>query len=262
MGAGNVYLFVPNLIGYARILLALLAFHWMPTDPALAMAAYAISCLLDAVDGLAARALGQSECLLGTLFLQERKSSSLCGVLIQLKLKKKGSRFGAVLDMVTDRFTTAGLLVYLGHRFPAYLLWAQALIALDLTSHYAHMVSSLTLGSSSHKKVGPQTPWLLRLYYENPAVLFLVCAGNEVFLMVCYLLGWPELFSSETRGRDGRPLLRLLLLGLGALSAPVFAFKQILNGIQLLGASSDLVQADQKTLLKGKSPRRRSPKQE
>lgn len=92
----NVYLFVPNLIGplnnvpyaylililtsaslviagYTRIILAALSLHYMSTHPKYCTALYGISCLLDAVDGKAARWLGQE------------------------------SKFGAVLDMVTDR---------------------------------------------------------------------------------------------------------------------------------------------------------------
>lgn len=69
----NVFLFVPNLIGYARIILAALALTYMPEHPRYCTLLYGLSCLLDAVDGQAARALGQT------------------------------SKFGAVLDMVTDR---------------------------------------------------------------------------------------------------------------------------------------------------------------
>ena len=59
--------------GYSRVLLAAVALHFMSYHPKYCTLAYCISCLLDAVDGQAARALGQT------------------------------SKFGAVLDMVTDR---------------------------------------------------------------------------------------------------------------------------------------------------------------
>ena len=61
------------VIGYTRIILAALALHYMNYHPKYCTVLYCISCLLDAFDGHAARALGQS------------------------------SKFGAVLDMVTDR---------------------------------------------------------------------------------------------------------------------------------------------------------------
>ncbi len=70
---------------------------------------YGISCLLDAFDGMAARALGQS------------------------------TRFGAVLDMVTDRCTTSCLLCFLTAAYPRATLLFQGLITLDFSSHYIHM---------------------------------------------------------------------------------------------------------------------------
>lgn len=63
----------PHHQGYTRILLAGISLHFMSYHPKYCMFAYCISCLLDAFDGQAARALGQT------------------------------SKFGAVLDMVTDR---------------------------------------------------------------------------------------------------------------------------------------------------------------
>ncbi|KAI9510852.1 phosphatidylinositol synthase [Russula earlei] len=56
----NVFLFVPNLIGYSRIILAGLALHYMSYHPKYCTVLYCVSCLLDAVDGQAARALGQT----------------------------------------------------------------------------------------------------------------------------------------------------------------------------------------------------------
>lgn len=110
----NVFLFVPNLIGYARVILAAVSLYYMPVRPLLCTAVYGISCLLDAVDGQAARALGQT------------------------------SKFGAVLDMVTDRCTTACLLCFLAIKYsdtPAAVITFQFLIALDFASHYIHMYS-------------------------------------------------------------------------------------------------------------------------
>ena len=59
--------------GYTRVIMAVLSLHYMSYHPIYCTLLYSISCLLDAVDGQAARALGQT------------------------------SKFGAVLDMVTDR---------------------------------------------------------------------------------------------------------------------------------------------------------------
>ncbi len=204
----NIFLFVPNLIGYARIITGLWACFILDQSPVWALALYSISGLLDAVDGTAARALNQ------------------------------GTRFGAVLDMVTDRSATACLVVYLAHVYPQWMFGFQLLIALDLSSHYFQMVSSLTLGLDSHKSLKDSAPWLLRLYYTNRLVLFLVCAGNEAFFVGLYATYW---FDSA--------LTRWIVL----LTSPVFVLKQLLNLVQLVDASRALGLKDQETRRKGKS---------
>ena len=55
----QVLLYVPNLIGYARIVLLLLSLRTMLTDPYTTAALYMLSALLDAFDGMAARKLNQ-----------------------------------------------------------------------------------------------------------------------------------------------------------------------------------------------------------
>ena len=55
----NIFLFVPNLIGYARIILAFVSYACLSSHPYTATSLYALSGLLDAVDGYAARILNQ-----------------------------------------------------------------------------------------------------------------------------------------------------------------------------------------------------------
>ena len=151
----NIFLFIPNLIGlwhppisspptntdlgYFRIVLALASLYYMPLHPRTCCLLYTISCLLDALDGYTARIYQQS------------------------------SRFGEVLDMVTDRCTTSCLLVFLAQAFPRWSIVFQALISLDLASHYIHMFATLSMGESgrSHKKVDQSRSWLLNQYYSN-----------------------------------------------------------------------------------------------
>lgn len=111
----------------------------MPLHPRTCAVLYSISCLLDALDGHAARVFEQS------------------------------TRFGAVLDMVTDRCTTSCLLVFLSSAFPRWAILFQALIALDFSSHYMHMYVTLVVGGvdSSHKNIDKSKSWLLNLYYTN-----------------------------------------------------------------------------------------------
>ena len=111
----------------------------MPLHPRTCSLLYSISCLLDALDGIAARRYNQS------------------------------TTFGAVLDMVTDRCTTSCLLVFLASAWPRWSIVFQGLISLDLASHYIHMYATLTMGAQgqSHKKVDSSRSWVLHLYYTN-----------------------------------------------------------------------------------------------
>lgn len=56
----SVWLYVPNLIGYVRVITGLFAFFFAFDSPGVAAALYTVSYSLDALDGVAARALGQS----------------------------------------------------------------------------------------------------------------------------------------------------------------------------------------------------------
>ena len=128
-----------DFLGYSRIVLALASLYYMPLHPRTCSLLYSISCLLDALDGIAARYFRQS------------------------------TQFGAVLDMVTDRCTTACLLIFLSTAFPRWAILFQGLISLDLASHYMHMYATLTMGGSgqSHKKVDENRSKLLHFYYTN-----------------------------------------------------------------------------------------------
>ena len=57
----EIYFYVPNLIGYARIIFAFLAFHYAYSNYIYFAVCYSISMGLDAFDGMAARALKGSE---------------------------------------------------------------------------------------------------------------------------------------------------------------------------------------------------------
>ena len=60
MSEPNIFLFVPNLIGYGRIIFGIISFILMPNHPLGASICYFLSAFLDAFDGHAARALNQS----------------------------------------------------------------------------------------------------------------------------------------------------------------------------------------------------------
>lgn len=182
--AENIFLFVPNLIGYARIVLAIVSFYYMPTEPNVAVSCYLLSGLLDAFDGHAARYLNQ------------------------------GTKFGAMLDMLTDRCATMCLCVVLAMFYPKWAILFQLSMSLDIASHWLHMHSSMMKGSSSHKTIDLSANPILRLYYTSRVcqfpflniklkkklinfrifkpVLFFMCAGNELFFSMLYLLNFFE----------------------------------------------------------------------
>ncbi|KAI0763677.1 phosphatidylinositol synthase [Irpex lacteus] len=210
----NVFLFVPNLIGYSRIILAGLSLHYMSFHPKYATLAYGISCLLDAADGHAARALGQT------------------------------SKFGAVLDMVTDRCTTSALLCYLSATYPDYTMAFQFLITLDFASHYMHMYSSLVTGSRSHKTVKSDVSRWLNLYYD-PTILFIVCAGNELYFVALYLMKWVHIPLAASFGLEPNVITNCTWAELMAyVCLPICVFKNFINLIQLWKASKILVGVD------------------
>jgi hypothetical protein len=213
-----------------------------------------------------------------------------------------GSKFGAVLDMVTDRSSSVLLLAYLMHHghsmdvsFPPHCildfvnsrqdifqvpsfgftlghgtrsLMLGVLIALDISSHYMHMVSSLMLGATSHKKISSVAhgakdcasvrlgEWLLKWYYESQLVLFCVCALNEAFFLALFMSGVPKekvagaVNSVAGYLRQSTPngvlddIYTCYLPVLFSIAAPVACLKQAVNIIQLSRAARNLVQAD------------------
>lgn len=195
----TILLYIPNLIGYFRIITAVISFLLMPSHPVATLIFYGISGFLDAFDGYAARKFNQ------------------------------GTRFGAVLDMVTDRCATTSLIVYLAVLYPRYFFIWQLLVSLDLASHYIHMYAMLSAGSTSHKNVDESQSKLLSLYYTNRKVLFIVCAVNEFFYVAVYLHYYGFFWLGTVTA---------------VLSAPIWFFKQVANVIQLKSALLILARMD------------------
>ncbi|KAJ3339111.1 CDP-diacylglycerol-inositol 3-phosphatidyltransferase [Gonapodya sp. JEL0774] len=235
----NIYLWLPNLIGYIRVILAIVSLYFMPWHPHYATTLYTTSCLLDAVDGLAARALDQS------------------------------TKFGAVLDMVTDRCATTCLLCYLASAYPEWAILFQLLISLDISSHYMHMYSTMSQGSASHKALPSTANPLLRLYYSSRAVLFWICFGNEACFVVLYMLRYEKVEWSFIVDRANIPLPlyhfpqppRLQVSTVASIifytSLPICILKQILNLLQLAGACSQLARMDQAEWIEKERVRRK-----
>ncbi|VDP90025.1 unnamed protein product [Echinostoma caproni] len=139
--------------GYGRIILLLCSCYCMRTNCVAAAIAYIISGLLDALDGHAARILNQS------------------------------TKFGAMLDMLVDRCATMCLLACLIVFYPTWMFVFQLSMIVDISSHWLHMHSSILGGGQSHKTIDMNASPILRLYYHNRIVLFLMCLGNEIQLL-------------------------------------------------------------------------------
>ena len=202
----DVLRYIPNKIGFSRVITMVLSLFLMRSHPTYTTIVYGISCLLDAVDGTMARKYDQC------------------------------SLFGAVLDMVSDRSTTACLICYLCcayfDRCPLLVPVLQLLNALDLSSHYMHMYATLNCTKeTTHKKIEKEQ-WLLNLYYSRRDVLFTVCAFNELFYLALYWYSFPKY---STLG-----LVTLIIC------LPGYIFKQIANVIQMNRAAMLLATKDAK----------------
>ncbi|XP_029163149.1 CDP-diacylglycerol--inositol 3-phosphatidyltransferase [Nylanderia fulva] len=158
----NIFLFVPNIIGFGRVILALISFYFMPTNYVIASWCYVVSSLLDAIDGHAARYYNQS------------------------------TKFGAILDQLTDRVGTMCLMVTLCLFYPTYTFWFQLSMAIDIACHWIYLHTTLLQGKTSHKFIDMSENPIMRLYYTNRTVLFFMCAGNEAFYAGLYLLHFTE----------------------------------------------------------------------
>ncbi|KAJ8436034.1 hypothetical protein Cgig2_007692 [Carnegiea gigantea] len=133
------------------------------------------------------------------------------------------STFGAVLDMVTDRISTACLLVTLTQVYRPGLIFL-SLLALDIASHWLQMYSTFLSGKASHKDVKDSSSWLFRLYYGNRKFMAFCCVSCEV------------LVSSARQS--------LLLGALEVLVLFGWAVKQMVNVIQLKTAADACVLYD------------------
>ncbi|KAF6170353.1 hypothetical protein GIB67_043043 [Kingdonia uniflora] len=89
------------------------------------------------------------------------------------------STFGAVLDMVTNRVSTACLLLILSQLYRPGLIFL-SLLALDIASHWLQMYSTFLSGKASHKDVKDSTNWLFKAYYENCLFMAYCCVASEM----------------------------------------------------------------------------------
>ena len=169
ISGNDVVHFVPNYIGYARVACALASFILMTLDTCwlLATALYLSNFVGDLFDGLAARKLDQC------------------------------STYGSVLDMVTDRCSTLGLLFILSVEYseidasmnaPWFRLAFLALVLLDISSHWVQTYSALSTGHHHKSEAGNKgRSFLVRWFYQYYYFFGYLCVGTEFTYVSLYV---------------------------------------------------------------------------
>ena len=211
----SVFFYVPQFIGYFRVLSTLVSIFYAIHAVAnkgeyhkRAIVGYAVSFVLDAVDGVAARKFDQS------------------------------SHFGAVLDMITDRCTTAAFLVILTWLYTE--KWQRLMLIivlmLDVASHWVAMYSSLKFGLH-HKetKQNKKQFFLVRWYYSNYYFFGACCVGAEITYMVAFAKAF------NPKGIFFYPFTHDQIFYL-----PLFfcCVKNLVNAVQLFSASKIIAKED------------------
>ncbi|KAK2964895.1 putative CDP-diacylglycerol--inositol 3-phosphatidyltransferase [Blattamonas nauphoetae] len=162
MARNPIFLYIPNLIGYARIALTIVTFLFY-SSPVKFFSCYVLALLGDAFDGLAARKFNQS------------------------------TKFGALLDMFTDRGSIVSMFCVLSALYPSLSGLFMALAFLDVASHFVRMYTSFFLGFKSHKDANTKkSSPLLRSYYQNRFVLVLIIAGHDGLWLLLYVLYYVD----------------------------------------------------------------------
>jgi len=245
--AADVLTFAPNLIGYLRVALLCAACWFVNTDHRACLALYCASFGLDVLDGPVARRLQQS------------------------------TRFGASLDMLTDKASTPVLLLALSRRHPATSWVLVPCVLLDVASHFFLVQATAQRGGRSHKAgsgVEASAPLssLVRLFYAHKPFFGWTCLGHEIFVVALYwvshepaagplMIGGAPWAALQAMAGGGDGLLAVVLGGaaseglhllplLALLALPSFLTKTVVHVAQLAGAVTALaaVDADERNL--------------
>jgi CDP-diacylglycerol--inositol 3-phosphatidyltransferase len=210
--ARDVLVYIPNLIGYARVVLTLTSLVLMTAVPSqwlLAVVLYFLSFAGDMIDGMAARRYNQC------------------------------SQFGGVLDMITDRCSTLGLLMVLSSasKSDVYSLIYMGLAILDVSSHWIQMHS--TLGQHHKSEEGNQgRHFLVRWFYKYYWFFGYLCVGAELTYITSFAL---IRMSDKNEWYKVVETLRYLCL-------PGCVLKQCVNTSQLLSACYAIAEMDARNI--------------
>jgi CDP-diacylglycerol--inositol 3-phosphatidyltransferase len=210
--AHDILWFIPNLIGYVRVLFTLTSITLMMAVPSqwiLAVVLYFASFAGDLLDGMAARYYNQC------------------------------SQFGGVLDMITDRCSTLGLLMVLSSTSTssnaAWSLVYTGLAILDVSSHWLQMHSTLSSGKHHKSDEGNQgRHFLVRWFYKYYWFFGYLCVGAELTYILTFAL---RHVSKDTLAYTA---IRVAL----AVCIPGCVLKQCVNVSQLTSACYVIAEMD------------------
>lgn len=222
--ANDVLWYIPNLIGYVRVALMLASFFLAKSNWIVASICYVTAFVGDLADGKAARAFNQS------------------------------SNFGAVLDMVTDRVSTCGLLIILSQLYPDNGIVFLMLVAIYISSHWFHVISTAKKGHHKSRETLAGRNILMRLYYSVYAFFGYCCVGTEFTYILLYLLFPTHLGNVTLITLPQLPAFTLYHLCY-FVCAPACVMKQAINIAQLVSACHSLAEDDaiEKSALAAKS---------
>lgn len=212
----QVLLFAPNLIGYFRVFGTCSGLFLMIAHPeywVLAILLYISSFVGDLFDGMVARKLNQT------------------------------SEYGGLLDMITDRLSTLGLLFVLSgdyqnydsdFGYPIFRLIFLSLVLLDIGSHWCQMYSTAVLGI--HHKTDDANAgrnFLVRWYYKYYVFFGYLCVGAEF----TYIIAYVRQFTANTQYHAILEFLQVIFL-------PACILKQLVNVMQLTSACYAVAESD------------------
>ncbi|GMI04712.1 hypothetical protein TrRE_jg4410 [Triparma retinervis] len=209
--ASDVFLYYPQWVGYLRVFCTVLSLYLATKFAAggeyyvHSIILYLLSFIGDLFDGMAARNFDQS------------------------------SKFGGVLDMVTDRCTTAGMLVVLTWLYHDHAFVFLALLILDMSSHWVQMTSALLLEAHHKSDEGNKDKFfLVRWFYSNYPFFGYCCVGAELTYVLLYVTNYMSPSSTQSA----------FMFMLYYVCMPACVMKNIVNVAQLCSASTDIARKD------------------
>lgn len=248
----DVLLYIPNIIGYARVILCSMSFVIMLSFPSLwivALVMYLTSFVGDLIDGWLARKFNQT------------------------------SQFGGVLDMITDRCGTLGLLYVLGLEYQhfslenkddlsttaplfststVYLLLRITFVflqILDISSHWCQMHAALSLGVHHKSDQGnQQNHFLVQWFYKYYYFFGYLCVGAEFTYLLLYARERMVVAALAAAGRnDSVAFWQRAIDWALVVTVPGCLAKQAVNVMQLVSVCRQIARKDAEQANSGKT---------